>query len=43
MKLMQTGTVDFVQVNYSMLEPQAAEQLLPLAQEKGVAIVINRP
>ena len=43
MKLMQTGTVDFVQVNYSMLEPQAAEQLLPLAQEKGVAIVTNRP
>ena len=43
MKLMQTGTVDFVQVNYSMVEPQAAEQLLPLAQEKGVAIVTNRP
>ena len=43
MKLMETGTVDFVQVNYSMLEPQAGEQVLPLAQEKGVAIVTNRP
>lgn len=43
MKLMGTGTVDFIQINYSMLEPEAAEQLLPLAREKGVAIVTNRP
>jgi diketogulonate reductase-like aldo/keto reductase len=42
-KLMETGTVDFVQVNYSMLEPQAAERVLPAAQAYGVAVVTNRP
>ncbi len=43
MKLMRTGSVDFVQVNYSMLELQAAEKLLPTAHDHGVAIVTNRP
>jgi diketogulonate reductase-like aldo/keto reductase len=41
--LMESGAVDFVQVNYSMLEPEAADRLLPLAMEKGIAVVINRP
>jgi len=43
MKLMEAGVVDFVQVNYSMLEPEAEERLLPMAQDKGVAILVNRP
>ncbi len=43
MNLMKAGAVDFVQVNYSMLEPEAGERLLPLAQDLGVAILINRP
>ena len=43
MKLMKTGAVDFVQVNYSMLEPEAEERLLPMAQDLGIAVVINRP
>ena len=42
-RLMNAGSVDFIQVNYSMLEPEAAERVLPLAQEKGVAVLINRP
>ena len=43
MNLMEAGAVDFVQVNYSILEPEAEERLLPMAQDKGVAILINRP
>jgi len=43
MTLMATGTVDVVQVNYSLLESEAEERILPLAQELGVAVVINRP
>lgn len=43
MNLMQAGVVDFVQVNYSMLEPEAEERLLPMAQDLGVTILINRP
>jgi diketogulonate reductase-like aldo/keto reductase len=43
MNLMETGAVDFVQVNYSLLEPEAEERLLPMARDKGVAILVNRP
>jgi diketogulonate reductase-like aldo/keto reductase len=43
MDLMQDGFVDFVQLNYSIMEPGAANEILPLAQETGTAVVINRP
>jgi len=41
--LINGGTADFVQLNYSMLEPESGDKLLPLAREKGVAVVVNRP
>ena len=34
--------LDFVQINYSVNSPQAARELLPLCQEKGVGVLINR-
>jgi len=34
---------DFMQVNYSLAEPDAGRRLLPLAHELGVAVLINRP
>jgi diketogulonate reductase-like aldo/keto reductase len=43
MGLMETGTVDFLQVNYSLLETEAEERILPLAMEKRIAVTINRP
>ncbi len=43
MELMNDGALDFIQVNYSIMEPEAAEEILPLAQEKGIAVIINRP
>lgn len=36
-------SVDFIQVNYNMLDRNAENRLLPVAQEKGVAVLINRP
>lgn len=35
--------VDFLQVNYSALEPEAEKEVLPLARELGVAVIANRP
>jgi aryl-alcohol dehydrogenase-like predicted oxidoreductase len=35
--------LDFVQLNYSLAETQAAERLLPLARERGLAVIVNRP
>jgi len=34
--------LDFIQINYSVNAPQAARELLPLCQDKGVAVLINR-
>jgi len=34
---------DFVQVNYSLAEPDAGARLLPAARELGVAVLVNRP
>src|SRR4051812_9680522 len=41
--MLQTEKVDFLQINYSIMERQAAEMLFPLAQDRGVAVIANRP
>ena len=43
MRWMRNEPIDFIQVNYSMMEPEAATQVLPLAAELGIAVLINRP
>ena len=40
---MRAESPDFVHVNYSLLEPNAEERLLPLAADRGFAVLINRP
>jgi len=42
-KLLQTEKIDFVQINYSLGERDAEKQILPLAQDRGVAVLANRP
>ena len=32
-----------MQLNYSLVEPEAAQRLLPLAAERKVAVIANRP
>jgi diketogulonate reductase-like aldo/keto reductase len=34
---------DFIQVNYSLVEPEAENRVLPLAQDMGIAVLINSP
>jgi diketogulonate reductase-like aldo/keto reductase len=34
---------DWLQVNYSLAEPEAEARLLPACQEHGVAVMVNRP
>ncbi len=36
-------TPDFIQVNYSITERTAEERILPMAQDLGIAVIINRP
>jgi aryl-alcohol dehydrogenase-like predicted oxidoreductase len=40
---LKTGQYDFLQINYSLGESEAEKRILPLAAEKGVAVIVNRP
>ena len=40
---MKSETLDFVQLDYSIGQREAAERLLPLAEERGMAVMVNRP
>ena len=42
-RLLASETVDFIQINYSVGERDAEERLLPLARERGIAVIANRP
>lgn len=42
-RVMRTETLDFVQLNYSLDEREAERVLLPLAQERGIAMLVNLP
>jgi diketogulonate reductase-like aldo/keto reductase len=42
-RTMRTEKPDFVQINYSIMEPEAAQRILPLAKELRMAVIINRP
>lgn len=41
--LMRRHRLDFVQLNYSLDDRESAQTLLPLAQERGVAVLVNMP
>lgn len=40
---LKTGRYDFLQINYSLAESSAEERLLPLALDRKVAVIVNRP
>jgi len=40
---MESQKPDFIQINYSLGEPEADEYLLPMAADLGIAVIINRP
>jgi diketogulonate reductase-like aldo/keto reductase len=42
-KILRTEKLDFLQINYSLMEREAEQRVLPLAQERGVAVIVNRP
>jgi len=42
-KAIESRDLDFIQINYSVSEREAERRLLPLAQERGVAVIANRP
>jgi diketogulonate reductase-like aldo/keto reductase len=41
--VLRAEQLDFVQLNYAMDDRAAEERLLPLAAERGIAVMVNRP
>lgn len=41
--IIKQNPVDFIQINYNLLDRHAAKSLLPLAKDLNVAVLINRP
>jgi diketogulonate reductase-like aldo/keto reductase len=42
-RVLRAETLDFVQVNYSIGEREAERRILPLARDRGIAVLANRP
>ena len=42
-QIMRTQRIDFVQLSYNLLDREVEERLLPLARERGIAVLVNRP
>jgi len=42
-RVMEREPIDFVQFTYNILDREAEDRLLPVARERGLAVIINRP
>lgn len=42
-QVMRSHPIDFVQVTYNILDREAEQRILPLARERGIAVIANRP
>jgi diketogulonate reductase-like aldo/keto reductase len=41
--VMRSQPIDFVQISYNLLDREVEQRILPLAQERGIAVIVNRP
>jgi diketogulonate reductase-like aldo/keto reductase len=43
LKIMASAPIDFVQLTYNIADREAEQRILPLASERGIAVIANRP
>jgi diketogulonate reductase-like aldo/keto reductase len=42
-RIMATQPIDFVQITYNILDREVESRILPLARDRGIAVIANRP
>ena len=42
-QLMRSQAIDFVQVTYNPVDREVEQRILPLARDRGIAVIVNRP
>ena len=42
-RIMRAHPLDFIQVTYNIVDREAEARILPLARERGMAVIVNRP
>ncbi|MGD9614607.1 MAG: aldo/keto reductase [Alphaproteobacteria bacterium] len=42
-RIMREHPIDFVQLTYNILDREPEQRLLPLARDRGIAVMVNRP
>jgi aryl-alcohol dehydrogenase-like predicted oxidoreductase len=42
-RVMQSTPLDFVQITYNVLDRDAEARILPIARERGIGVIVNRP
>lgn len=42
-QIMRSQPIDFVQISYNLLDREVEQRVLPLAMERGIAVIVNRP
>ncbi len=42
-EIMRSRPVDFTQITYNVLDREVERRILPVAQDRGIAVIVNRP
>ncbi len=42
-QIMRSRPIDFVQITYNIVDREVEQRILPLARERGIAVIVNRP